>query len=157
VGIRSKARAREYPNLPTKPAYAGALFANAAVQLGYTPFQMPSANMTRPYTNFEGVSMQACTVCGFCERFGCEHFAKASPQTTILPKTLSYPNVELRTRAHVTKVLLDSERKRATAILYWAGRASCRRTAPPPTRSSPTRRPTTRPARSWARTRRRAS
>jgi gluconate 2-dehydrogenase alpha chain len=111
-------RAREYPNPPTEPAYAGALFANAAVQLGYTPFQVPSANMTRPYTNFEGVSMQACAICGFCERFGCEHFAKASPQTTILPKALSYPNVELRTRAHVTRVLLDRERKRATAVLY---------------------------------------
>jgi gluconate 2-dehydrogenase alpha chain len=111
-------RSRDYPNPPTAPAYAGALFANAAVQLGYTPFQMPSANMTKPYTNFEGVSMQACTVCGFCERFGCEHFAKDSPQTTILPKVLSYPNVELRTRAHVTRVLLDSERKRATGVLY---------------------------------------
>jgi gluconate 2-dehydrogenase alpha chain len=114
-------RSREFPNPPTEPAYAGALFANAAVQFGYTPFQVPSANMTRPYTNFEGVSMHACTVCGFCERFGCEQFAKASPQTTILPKVLSYPNVELRTRAHVTKVLLDSERKRATAVLYVDG------------------------------------
>ena len=111
----------EYPNPPTDPTYAGALFANAAVQLGYTPFQMPSANMTRPYTNFEGISMQACTVCGFCERFACEHFAKASPQTTILPKALSYPNVELRTRAHVRRVLLDSERKRGTAVLYVDG------------------------------------
>ena len=77
--------------------------------------------MTRPYTNFEGVSMQACVICGFCERFGCEHFAKASPQTTILPKALSYPNVELRTRAHVTRVLLDNERTRATAVLYVDG------------------------------------
>ena len=39
--------------------------------------------------------------CGFCERFGCEHFAKASPQPTILPKALSHPNVELRTRVHI--------------------------------------------------------
>jgi choline dehydrogenase-like flavoprotein len=85
-----------------------------------------TASRTRQYTNFEGVSMQACIVCGFCERFGCEHFAKASPQTTILPKALSYPTVELRTRAHVTRVLLDRERQRATAVLY---RASGGRTA----------------------------
>jgi len=97
------------------------LFANAAVQFGYTPFQVPSANTTRPYTNFEGVAMQACTVCGFCERFACEVFAKASPQTIILPKALSYPNVELRTRAHVTRVLLDKKRKPATAVFYVDG------------------------------------
>jgi gluconate 2-dehydrogenase alpha chain len=114
-------RSRDYPNPTTKPAYAGALFAHATVQLGYTPFQLPSANMTRPYMNFEGVSMQACTVCGFCDRFGCEHFAKAGPQTTILPKALSYPTVELRTRVHVTRGLLDSERKRATAVIYVDG------------------------------------
>lgn len=114
-------RSREYPNPPMPAAYAGALFANAAVQLGYSPFPMPSANMTRPYTNFEGVSMRACVICGFCERFGCEHFAKASPQTTILPKALSYPNFELRTRAHVTRVLLDRDRKRATAVRYVDG------------------------------------
>jgi gluconate 2-dehydrogenase alpha chain len=65
--------------------------------------------------------MRACVICGFCERFGCEHFAKASPQTTILPKALSYPNFELRTRAHVTRVLLDRDRKRATAVRYVDG------------------------------------
>jgi gluconate 2-dehydrogenase alpha chain len=36
-------------------------------------------------------------------------------------KALSYPTVELRTRVHVTRGLLDSERKRATAVLYVDG------------------------------------
>ena len=54
--------------------------------------------------------MQACTVCGSCDRFGREYFAKASPQATLLPKALSYPTVELRPRVHVTRVLLDRER-----------------------------------------------
>jgi gluconate 2-dehydrogenase alpha chain len=112
------ARAREYPNPPTKPAYAGALFANAALALGYRPFQVPSANMTATYTNFEGMTLQPCMVCGFCERFGCEHFAKSSPQTVILPKLLSSPSFELRTSAHVTKVLLNAEKTRATGVLY---------------------------------------
>lgn len=118
-------RSREYPNPPSEPAYAGALFANAATALGYTPFQMPTANMTRQYTNPEGLTMQACSVCGFCERFGCEHFAKASPQTVILPVALAQPSFELRTRAHVTRVVLDSDRKRATGVLYVdAGRST---------------------------------
>jgi gluconate 2-dehydrogenase alpha chain len=111
-------RSREYPLPPSDPTYAGALFANATLELGYTPFQAPTANMTRPYTNPEGLSLQACNICGFCERFGCEHFAKASPQTVLLPKVLAQPNFELRTNAHVTKVLLDNTGRRATGVLY---------------------------------------
>jgi gluconate 2-dehydrogenase alpha chain len=111
-------RARDYPNPPTSPAYAGALFANAALELGYKPFQVPSANMTALYTNPEGLTMQPCMVCGFCERFGCEHFAKSSPQTMILPKLMASPNFELRTGSHVTRILLDSDRKRATGVRY---------------------------------------
>jgi len=111
-------RSREYPLPPFEPSYAGALFANAALELGYSPFPAPAANMTRPYTNPEGLTLQACNICGFCERFGCEHFAKASPQTVLLPKVLAQPNFELRTGAHVTKVLLDNTGRRATGVLY---------------------------------------
>lgn len=117
-------RSREYPLPPTEPSYAGALFANAALQLGYSPFQAPTANMTRPYTNPEGLSLHACNFCGFCERFGCEHFAKASPQTVLLPKVLAQPNFELRMNAHVTKVLLDNTGRRATGVLYVDGRGN---------------------------------
>lgn len=111
-------RSRDFPNPPMEPPYASALFANAALQLGYAPFPVPSANMTRPYTNPEGLTMQPCMICGFCERFGCEHFAKASPQASILPKTMANPNFELRTGAHVTRILLDGQKKRATGVSY---------------------------------------
>ncbi len=111
-------RSRDYPNPPMKTAYAGALFTQAAQELGYSPFPVPSSNMTRAYTNPEGMDLNACSYCGFCERFGCEHFAKASPQTTILPIALKNPNVELRTQSHVIRVLTDRERKRATGVLY---------------------------------------
>ena len=40
-------RANDYPNPPTAPAYLGAMFAKAAMELGYSPFQVPSANLTR--------------------------------------------------------------------------------------------------------------
>lgn len=111
-------RSRDYPNPPFEPAYAGALFGNAAAELGYSPFPVPAANMTRAYTNPEGMTLQACSVCGFCERFGCEQFAKSSPQTTILPVTLSQETFELRTQAHVTRVLVDQGAKRATGVVY---------------------------------------
>lgn len=111
-------RQREYPNPPMKEQYAGALFRKATTDLGYHPFIQPSANMTRPYTNPEGVTLNPCVYCGFCERFGCEHYAKASPQSTILPVLLKNPNFELRSGAHVTRVNLDSSKKRATGVTY---------------------------------------
>ena len=48
-----------------------------------------------------------CVFCGFCERFACEHFAKASPQTIILPVLLKKPNFELRTGCQVLRINLD--------------------------------------------------
>src|SRR4051794_20130183 len=107
-------RKRDYPNPPTAPAYLGAMFAKAAMELGYSPYQVPSANMTRAYTNPEGVRLEPCMVCGYCERFGCEHFAKSSPQTTLLPVVLQQKNFELRTGSHVVKVNLSKDRKHAT-------------------------------------------
>ena len=111
-------RSREYPNPPMKEQYAGALFRKAALELGYHPFIQPSANMTRPYTNTEGIALNPCVYCGFCERYGCEQFAKASPQTVILPKLREYSNFELRTGAHVLKINLDSTGKKATGVSY---------------------------------------
>src|SRR2546428_10443656 len=101
-----------------KTAYAGSLFGRAAGELGYHPFPAPSANMTRPYTNPYGVTLGACVYCGYCERFGCEMGAKASPQTTVLPVLLANKNYELRALANVVKVNLDSEKKRAVGVTY---------------------------------------
>jgi gluconate 2-dehydrogenase alpha chain len=111
-------RSREYPNPPTPESHAGALFAQAARALGYRPFAMPSANMTRAYTNPYGLTMGPCVYCGYCERFGCEMGAKASPQTAVLPALLASPNYELRTLANVTRVNLDSARRRAVSVTY---------------------------------------
>ena len=111
-------RSRDYPNPPMKTSHVGALYGKAAKELGYHPFPAPSANMTRPYTNPYGVTLGACVYCGYCERFGCEMGAKASPQTTVLPVLMKNPNYELRTLANVVKVNLDSERKRAVSVTY---------------------------------------
>jgi gluconate 2-dehydrogenase alpha chain len=111
-------RSREYPNPPSRESYAGSLFTTAAQSLGYHPFPTPSANLTRPYTNPYGVTMGVCVYCGYCERFGCEMGAKASPQTMVLPVLLANENYELRTFANVTRVNLDSEKKRAVSVTY---------------------------------------
>src|SRR6476661_7981773 len=105
------ARSREYPNPPMDMVYGPALFAAAAKELGHHPFPGPSANMSRAYTNPLGVQMAPCTYCGFCEKYGCGNYSKASPQTTVLPVLLRKDNFELRTESEVIKVNLDSSGK----------------------------------------------
>ncbi|MBO4123421.1 GMC family oxidoreductase [Cupriavidus gilardii] len=111
-------RSRPYPNPPMKVAHASALFGEAAAKLGYHPYIQPSALSTRPYTNTEGLSMSACVYCGFCSNFGCEHFAKASPQVCILPAAMKLDTFALRTGAQVLRVELDKDRKLARGVTY---------------------------------------
>ena len=111
-------RAREYPTPPMKEPYFGAIFRKGAESLGYHPYPQPSANLSQPYTNPEGLALQSCVFCGFCERYACEHFAKASPQTVILPVLLKNPNYELRTNCQVLRINLDGSRKKATGVTY---------------------------------------
>jgi gluconate 2-dehydrogenase alpha chain len=111
-------RAAEFPNPPMEQPYGPTLFARAAAQLGLHPFPVPSANATRAYRNPYGCELHPCNVCGFCERFGCEHFAKASPQVCVLPALQESPHFELRTRCHVLRVNHDRAARRATSVTY---------------------------------------
>jgi gluconate 2-dehydrogenase alpha chain len=101
-----------------KQSYSGALFEKAALKLGYRPFPVPSSNVTRHYTNPFGAEFKPCMYCGFCETYGCEHFAKASPQVAILPFAMANRNFELRTGAYVTKIAFDPAAKVATGVHY---------------------------------------
>jgi gluconate 2-dehydrogenase alpha chain len=111
-------RSREYPTPPQKEHFQGALFRKAASSLGYHPFPQPSSNLSQPYTNPEGIKLNACVFCGFCERYACEHYAKSVPQTVILPVLLANPNFELRTGCQVQRINLDSTKKHATGVTY---------------------------------------
>ncbi|HYD56214.1 MAG TPA: GMC family oxidoreductase [Burkholderiales bacterium] len=109
-------RSREYPNPPMKEPYGCTLFRKAASELGFHPFPSPSANMSRQYVNPEGLELNTCTFCGYCERFGCEHYAKASPQTTILPVLLKHERFELRTGCQVLRI--NTKGGVATGVTY---------------------------------------
>ena len=111
-------RSREYPNPPLKTAYSSALFAKAAHTMGYKPFPVPTGANSRPYKNEYGATINACVYCGYCQFFGCEMGAKASPQTAVLPALMQNKNFELRTLCNVVKVNLDSEKKRAVSVTY---------------------------------------
>ncbi len=111
-------RSREYPNPPLEMTYGPTLFAKAAAEAGYHPFPHPAANMSRAYTNPLGMQLGPCTYCGFCEKFGCGNYSKASPQTTVIPALMRRPNFTLKPGCEVLKVELDPSRKRATGVTY---------------------------------------
>jgi gluconate 2-dehydrogenase alpha chain len=112
------ARERDYPTPPMQQGYAQNLFTKAASGLGLHPFPRPSANISVAYTNPYGCSMAPCTYCGFCERFGCANYSKASPQTCVLPVLVRQPTFEARTECEVTKVNLSGDGKTATGVTY---------------------------------------
>jgi gluconate 2-dehydrogenase alpha chain len=111
-------RSRDYPNPPMDMVYGPTLFSVAAKDTGHKPFPCPSANMSRSYTNPLGVTLAPCTYCGFCEKFGCGNYSKASPQTAILPVLMRKDNFELRTGCEVLKINRDSTGKLATGVTY---------------------------------------
>jgi gluconate 2-dehydrogenase alpha chain len=114
-------RSREYPSPPMATSYSGALFDEATGKLGYHPFPQPSANSTKAHTNPEGVDIGLCVYCGYCERYSCEMGAKASLQTTLLPKLMKNPKFELRTNSHVLRINMDSSGKKAVSVTYIDG------------------------------------
>jgi gluconate 2-dehydrogenase alpha chain len=119
--VLEEQRAREYPNPPMKEPYGSTMFRKAAASLGYHPFPSPSANMSRPYKNPEGQTLQTCVFCGYCERYGCEHYAKSSPQTVLLPVLMQEPRFKLRTHCQVQRIVLDSSGRRAAGVSYFDG------------------------------------
>ncbi|HEX2941914.1 MAG TPA: GMC family oxidoreductase, partial [Rhodopila sp.] len=111
-------RSRAYPTPAQKQPYGPTLFAQAAWDMGYSPFPQPSGNLSQAYTNPLGVTIGPCSYCGFCERFGCGNYSKASPQVTILPALMRQPNFTARTQCEVTRINVDNTGKRVTGVTY---------------------------------------
>lgn len=111
-------RSSDYPNPPMKESHSGALFKAGAQKLGLHPFPVPSGNSTTHYTNPYGLTLNPCMYCGFCETYGCEHFAKASPQTVLIPAALKTGKYKIRTRAYVRRIEHDPVAKVATGVTY---------------------------------------
>ena len=110
-------RSSEFPNPPLDASYAMTLFGKATRELGYHPFPSPASNSSTNYVNPDGMALGQCHYCGFCERFGCEANAKATPEL-VIPLAMKNPNFEIRTNSRVMKVNLDSDRKRAVSVTY---------------------------------------
>lgn len=112
-------RSREFPLPPLPNTYDSVLFAEAARAMGYHPFPRPAANASAPWTNEYGMQLGPCNFCGFCERYGCLNYSKASPQTCILDALRRMPNFSYRTNSEVLRVDLAEDRQTATGVTYW--------------------------------------
>lgn len=111
-------RSDHYPNPPMQMTFSQDRFGEAARQLGLSPFPVPSANMSRAYVNPLGMQLAPCTYCGYCEKYGCGNYSKASPQTTILPALMQRRNFSLRTNSEVLSVEKTADGSRASGVTY---------------------------------------
>ncbi|MDE0583025.1 GMC family oxidoreductase [Planococcus sp. A6] len=103
-------RSSDYPTPAMKKTPLLSKFETATSNLGYTPFMMPSANLSEAYENPDGQQIAACQYCGFCERFGCEYGAKTSPEITVVPAARETGNYDIRFGANVVEVLKEGDR-----------------------------------------------
>lgn len=109
-------RSAEFPTPPMKRTPILKKFETASSNLGYSPYMVPSANLSQPYENPDGETIAACQYCGFCERFGCEYGAKSSPEITVIPTAMKTGNYETRFHANVTEVLKSGNK--VTGVKY---------------------------------------
>ncbi|QUW20829.1 GMC family oxidoreductase [Sporosarcina sp. Marseille-Q4063] len=109
-------RKNDFPTPPMIKTPILRKFEKATSNLGYTPFMLPSANLSETYENPDGQTIAACQYCGFCERFGCEYGAKTSAEITVIPTALKTGNYQVRFHGNVVEVL--KEGGKATGVRY---------------------------------------
>ena len=112
-------RSKDYPLPPLPNTYDAELFAGAARAMGYHPFPRPAANASAAYVNEYGMQLGPCNYCGFCERFGCFNYSKASPQTCVLDALKRKPNFEYRVNSEVLRIEKAPDGKTATGVTYY--------------------------------------
>ena len=111
-------RKNPYP-MPALPyTYNGRIFSAAAKKMGLHPFPCPSAIASEAYTNPYGMQMGPCNYCGFCERYGCLNYSKASPQVSVLAALKRYKNFEYRVKSEVLRIEKSADGKTVTGVTY---------------------------------------
>ena len=110
-------REREYPLPPFPMSISATMFEDTTKELGYHPFPQPAGITSQGYTDPFGNQRGACTMCGFCTRFGCEVNAKSSAITTYIPVAMATGNYEIRTGCYVYNIDTDKDGK-ATGVSY---------------------------------------
>ena len=114
-------RSHEYPNPPHKMTYATTAFEKAARELGHHPYPVPTATLTRNYTNPDGITRAACAYCGYCTRYGCMIGAKAQPTNVLMPVLEKRKNFTLRTGCSVRRIMFRQSKAEGLKYLDESG------------------------------------
>jgi gluconate 2-dehydrogenase alpha chain len=109
-------RSTPFPLPPLKKTPLLGLFERSAKQMGCNPHMLPAAIASEPYTNPDGAQLNGCEYCGFCERFGCEYDAKASPNNTFIPVAVRTGRFDLRCNSNVVEVIKKG--RKVTGVKY---------------------------------------
>ena len=109
-------RSDSYPNPPMVETPNLKLFKEAAENLGYHPYQLPSANSTTIYQNPDGEIINECQYCAFCNAYGCDYGAKGDPIVTVLKTARGTGNFEIRDKANVRRINYEDDK--ATGVVY---------------------------------------
>lgn len=92
------------------------MFEKGAKKMGCHPYMLPAAIASNYYTSPDGAQLNPCEYCGFCERFGCEYSAKASPINTLIPVAEKTGKFELRCNSNVVEILKKGNK--VTGVKY---------------------------------------
>lgn len=98
-------RSSPYPQGPLENTKLLKRFESAAKSMNLHTYRLPAGTSKGVYRNPDGQDLAPCQYCAFCERYGCEYGAKASPLTTVIPKAMSTGKYTIRTHSNVTQIL----------------------------------------------------
>jgi len=111
-------RANPMPLPALEDTLNNTLFVKAAKKLGYHPFPNPSACVSRAWTNPYGNQIAPCNYCGYCSKYPCLNYSKASPQTAVMDALKRMDNFSYEVHANVMKVVLHDDKKTAKGVIY---------------------------------------
>lgn len=111
-------RSAHYPTPPTERSHWNDIFTTKTTEMGLHPFPVPAGTVSQAYVNPLGVRMAPCTLCGYCQLFGCGNWSKSSPNACVIPALMRSPNFELITETEVLHINKSSDGKTATGVTY---------------------------------------
>lgn len=94
------------------------MFSEVTQKMGYHPFTIPSAAASRAWTNPYGNTIAPCNYCGYCSKYPCLNYSKASPQTAVLDSLKRMENFSYEVNAEVLRVVLHDDKKTAKGVIY---------------------------------------
>ncbi|MFP8965058.1 GMC family oxidoreductase [Pokkaliibacter sp. CJK22405] len=111
-------RSEPYPMPALVDTLNASMFAETARSMGYHPFPNPAAIATQSWTNPYGNQIAPCNYCGYCSKYPCLNYSKASPQSAVMDSLKRMDNFSYEVNAEVIKVVLHDDKKTAKGVIY---------------------------------------